>query len=191
PELPTLTQVPGFRAKLVHLIPQAATTQPDGALQTETTPAVATTAGLNFAGVGNGDYGYTPNAAPPDTNGAIGATQYVQWVNESFAVYDKATGSRIYGPAAGNTLFQPLGATHPCAVNNDGDPIAQYDKAANRWVLTQFSVTSGSSKGYWQCVAVSQTSDATGAWNVYAFNYGTVQFNDYPKLGVWSNGYYI
>src|SRR5437773_11444304 len=56
-ELPTLTEVPGFRAKLVHLIPQAATTQPDGALQTETTPAVATTAGLNFAGVGNGDYG--------------------------------------------------------------------------------------------------------------------------------------
>jgi hypothetical protein len=58
-------------------------------------------------------------------------------------------------------------------------------------VLTQFSVTNGGTKQYWQCVAVSQTSDATGAYNVYAFPYGTVQFNDYPKLAVWSDGYYI
>jgi hypothetical protein len=38
---------------------------------------------------------------------------------------------------------------------------------------------------------VSQTSDATGAYNRYAFSYGTTQFNDYPKLGVWPDGYYI
>lgn len=144
---------------------------------------------VSFDGLGVGG-GYTPNAAPPDTNGAVGATQYVQWVNESFAVYSKTTGAKVYGPAAGNTLFQALGSTHPCAVNNDGDPIAQYDKAAGRWVLTQFSVTSGSSKGYWQCVAVSTTSDATGSYNVYGFNYGTVQFNDYPKIGMWNTGYY-
>ena len=144
---------------------------------------------VSFDGLGVGG-GYTPNAAPPDTNGAVGATQYVQWVNESFAVYDKATGAKIYGPAAGNTVFQALGATHPCAVHNDGDPIAQYDKAAGRWVLTQFSVTSGSSQGYWQCVAVSTSSDATGSYNVYAFDYGTVQFNDYPKIGMWNTGYY-
>jgi hypothetical protein len=114
----------------------------------------------------------------------------VQWVNESFAVFSK-TGALLAGPTAGNTLFQALGATHPCAVHNDGDIIAQYDKAANRWVLTQFSVTNGGSVGYFQCVAVSQTSDATGAYNVYAFGYGTVQFIDYPKLGVWNNAYYI
>ncbi|PYX93849.1 MAG: hypothetical protein DMG67_03235 [Acidobacteria bacterium] len=186
-ELPTLTEVPGFRAKLVHLIPQAATTQPDGALQTETTPAVATTAGLNFAGVGNGDYGFTPNAAPPDTNGAVGATQYVQWVNESFAVFDKSTGSLIKGPVAGNQLFQALGSSHPCAVNNDGDPIAQYDKQAGRWVLTQFSVTGG--PPFFQCVAVSTTSDATGSYHVYAFQ--QPNFNDYPKLGVWPDAYYV
>src|SRR5947208_2649921 len=185
-ELPTLTEVPGFRAKLVHLIPQAATTQPDGALQTETTPAVATTAGLNFAGVGNGDYGFTPNAAPPDTNGAVGATQYVQWVNESFAVFDKSTGSLIKGPVAGNQLFQALGSSHPCAVNNDGDPIAQYDKQAGRWVLTQFSVTGG--PPFFQCVAVSTTSDATGSYHVYAFQ--QPNFNDYPKIGVWPDAYY-
>src|SRR5271169_4226766 len=37
--------------------------------------------GLSFEGLGQGQYGYSVNVAPPDTNGAVGATQYVQWVN--------------------------------------------------------------------------------------------------------------
>ena len=150
-------------------------------------PKVATTAGLNFAGVGNQDYGFAPNAAPPDTNGAVGATQYVQWVNESFAVFDKTTGTIVPGfPKAGNTLWSGFGGG--CQTNNNGDPIVQYDKAANRWILTQFSV---GTTPYLQCVAVSTTSDATGTYNRYSFNYGNVQFPDYPKMGVWPDGYYI
>ena len=191
-EIVPLREQEGRREKPIRLLvrPGATSGAADGALQTA--PAAVTVVGsvVSFDGLGVGG-GYTPNAAPPDTNGAVGDTQYVQWVNESFAVYDKTTGAKVYGPAAGNTLFQALGASHPCAVHNDGDPIAQYDKAAKRWVMTQFSVTSGSSQGYWQCVAVSKTSDATGAYNVYAYNYGTVQFNDYPKLGVWPNAYLI
>jgi hypothetical protein len=158
----------------------------DPVLQTYVSTFVATTAGLNFAGVGNGDYGFAPNAAPPDTNGAVGATQYVQWVNESFAVFNKTTGAILYGPVAGNTLWSGFGGG--CQTNNDGDPIVQYDKAANRWVMTQFSV---STTPYLQCVAVSTTSDATGTWNRYAFSYGNTQFPDYPKLGVWPDAYYI
>jgi len=135
---------------------------PDTALQTVATAAPSIGNVTSFPGVGNGDYGFVPNAAPPDTNLSVGATQVVQWVNESFGVFSK-TGTLLAGPTAGNTLFQALGATHPCAVNNDGDIIAQYDKAANRWVLTQLSVTNGGSVGYFQCVAVSQTSDGTYA----------------------------
>ena len=160
--------------------------QPDPVVQSTLGPVVNTTLGLGFAGVGNGDYGFTPNAAPPDTNGAVGATQYVQWVNESLAVFDKATGALIKGPVAGNILFTPLGGG--CAINNDGDPIVQYDKIAGRWILTQFSV---STTPYLQCVAVSQTSDATGSYNLYSFSYGTTQFPDYPKLSVWPDAYYI
>src|SRR5438270_1051341 len=135
--LPPLHEQEGHRDKPLHILLQqgASSARADGALQT--TPGANVSVGniFSFDGLGVGG-GYTPNAAPPDTNGAVGATQYVQWVNESFAVYDKTTGARLYGPAAGNTLFQALGATHPCAVNNDGDPIAQYDKAAGRWVMT-------------------------------------------------------
>ncbi len=160
--------------------------QADPVLQSTPGPSVSASLLLNVAGVGNGDYGFAPNSAPPDPNLAVGATQVVQWVNESFAVFDKVTGALIKGPVAGNSLFQTLGGG--CATNNDGDPIAQYDKAAGRWILTQFSV---STTPYLQCVAVSQTSDATGAYNLYAFNYGTIQFLDYPKLGVWPDAYYI
>jgi len=170
-------------------IPHGNPNRPDGALQGTAGPAGATTPGLGFAGVGNGDYGFAPNAAPPDTNGAVGTTQYVQWVNESFAVFNKATGAKILGPLAGNTLWSGFGDR--CATSNDGDPIAQFDKMAQRWVMTQFVV---GSTPYLQCVAVSTTSDATGSWNRYSFSYST-QFNDYPKLGVWpdpaNNAYFI
>ena len=39
--------------------------------------------------MGAGDYGFSPDSAPPDPNLAVGATQVVQIVNESFAVFDK------------------------------------------------------------------------------------------------------
>src|SRR5207245_1228289 len=166
---------------------QAEAPVPDSVVQTSAPlPSLAVSTGLNFAGVGNGDYGFVPNAAPPDTNGAVGATQYVQWVNESFAVFDKTTGAIAAGfPKAGNTLWTGFGGG--CETNNDGDPIVQYDKVANRWVFTQFSV---STTPYLQCVAVSTTPDATGTYNRYAFDYGN-QFPDYPKLGVWPAAYYL
>ena len=177
------------RERPLKPIPQRdlSTNGPDAAVQSAPGPLVGSTAGLNFAGVGNGDYGFTVQYAPPDTNGAVGATQYVQWVNVAFAVFDKTTGAIATGfPKPGNSIWQGFGGG--CETNNDGDPIVQYDKAANRWIMTQFSV---STVPYLQCVAVSTTSDATGSYYRYAFGYGNTQFPDYPKLGVWPDGYYI
>jgi len=156
----------------------------DGALQAPSNVLVQATIGSNFDGLGIGSP-YTPDAAPPDTNGAVSGTQYVQWVNEAFAVFDKSSGAIVYGPAAGNTLWSGFGG--PCQSFNDGDPIVQYDKLANRWIFTQFAV---SSTPYTQCVAVSKTSDATGQYYRYSFSYGST-FNDYPKLGVWPDAYYV
>lgn len=177
------------KEKPLRILPNMgnALNQDDTAEQTTIAPLVATSILKQFAGVGQGDYGFTDQYAPPDTTGAAGATQYVQWVNTYFAVFDKATGAIAAGfPKPGNSIWAGFGGG--CQTNNDGDPVVQYDKVANRWVLTQFSV---STTPYLQCVAVSQTSDATGAYNRYAFSYGTSQFNDYPKLGVWPDGYYI
>jgi hypothetical protein len=137
----------------------------------------------SFDGIGQGQFGFSVTGAPPDTNGAVGSTQYVQWVNTSFAVFDKTTGSLIAGPTAGNSLWTGFGGG--CETNNNGDPIALYDKLANRWVLSQFSV---SSTPFLQCIAVSTTSDATGTYNRYSFQYPN--FDDYPKMGVWPDAYY-
>ena len=177
------------KEKPLRILPNMgnALNQADGALQALSGPLAGTTSGLNFAGVGQGDYGFTDQYAPPDTNGAVGATQYVQWVNTYFAVFDKTTGAIASSfPKPGNSIWAGFGGG--CQTNNDGDPIVQYDKLANRWVLTQFSV---STTPYLQCVAVSTTSDATGSYYRYAFSYGNTQFNDYPKLGVWPDGYYV
>ena len=135
-----------------HVAPPVTPSQTDPVLQTSIGPLVATTAGLNFDGIGQGVYGYTVSSAPPDTNGAVGATQFMQWVNTSFAVFNKSTGALVYGPAAGNTFWTGFGGA--CETSNSGDPIAQYDKAAGRWVVTQPVFTSP----YLVCVAVSATS---------------------------------
>jgi hypothetical protein len=131
--------------------------------------------------------------APPDTTGDLGLTHYVQWVNLRYAVYSVTrSGGTITAftlvpgfPKNGNAIWQGFGG--PCEQYNDGDPIVQYDQLAGRWILTQFAV---SAAPYTQCVAVSTSEDPTGTYNRYAYSYGT-DFNDYPKMGVWPDAYYI
>jgi hypothetical protein len=126
---------------------------------------------------------------PPDTNGDVGTTQYVQTVNLTFAVYSK-TGSTLYGPAATNTIWSGFGGA--CQTTNDGDPVVQWDPLASRWVISQFAFPNGTGNGpYDECVAVSQTNDATGSWYRYDFNISNTLMDDYPKMGVWPDAYYF
>ncbi|MBI1925319.1 T9SS type A sorting domain-containing protein [Candidatus Poribacteria bacterium] len=128
--------------------------------------------------------------APPDTNGDVGPNHYVQWVNLVLAIYDKS-GNLLLGPLPGNAPFQGLGGI--CEDTNNGDPIVLYDPLADRWMISQFAFAdfgTGSFSGGYQCVAVSQTPDPTGAWNAYAFLISPTALNDYPKFGVWPDGYY-
>jgi hypothetical protein len=161
----------------------AAAAQQDPVIQVGTVAPATPPVTLGFEGLGNGQYGFSVTGAPPDTEGTVGATQYVQWVNTSFAVFNKSTGALIAGPTAGNTLWSGFGGG--CQTNNDGDPIVLYDKLAQRWVFSQFSV---STTPYLQCIAVSTTSDATGTYNRYSFQYSN--FDDYPKMSVWPDAYY-
>ena len=132
--------------------------------------------------------------APPDTTGDIGPNHYVQWVNLRYAIYtltrDASNQISAFNlvagfPKNGNVVWQGFGGR--CQSDNDGDPIVQYDQLADRWVLTQFAV---SATPYTQCVAVSTSPDPTGTYFRYAFSYER-SFNDYPKMGVWPDAYYI
>src|SRR6266498_1120838 len=137
----------------------------------------------NFDGLTN-----VNGVLPPDTNGDVGPNHYMQWVNLSFAIYNKS-GTLVYGPAAGNTLWSGFGG--PCQTTNDGDPIVQYDHLADRWMVSQFSLPNYPSGPFYQCIAVSQTADPTGAWYRYAFQISATKINDYPHFGVWPDGYYM
>src|SRR6266478_3662202 len=138
---------------------------------------------LNFDGVAFP--GVACNCAPPDTNGEVGATQYVQIVNEGFQVFDKTTGTSLLGPSGIATLWSGFGGV--CQSSGHGDPVVLYDQIANRWVITQFA---GSGVPTDECIAVSTTSDATGSFNRYDFHLGS-NFFDYPHLSVWPDAYYM
>ena len=156
--------------------------------QSAATPASNYSVGASFLGLGHGFPGSIITGAPPDTNMAVGDSQIVEWVNVQFVVLDKS-GHVLAGPVNGNQLWSSLGGE--CANNNDSDPIAQYDKAHHRWLLAQniFHLSSGSQPPYFACVAVSTGPDALGSYYLYQFPLGD-HFPDYPKWGVWSNGYY-
>lgn len=127
------------------------------------------------------------NCIPPDPTGDVGPNHYVEAVNSSFAVYSK-TGTVLAGPTDINALFSTLPGNPPCKQLNDGDPIVLHDQLSDRWLISQF--TAG--PDYHECIAISQTSDPTGAYHVYDFNVGgTSTFHDYPKLGVWPDAYYM
>ena len=180
---PSLVRRPVEPLKRIPLPPGLEQPQEDPVIQVSTVAPPTPPATLSFPGLGSGQYGFSVTGAPPDTEGTVGATQYVQWVNTSFAIFNKSTGALIAGPTAGNTLWSGFGGG--CQTNNDGDPIVLYDKIANRWVFSQFSV---STTPFLQCIAVSTTSDATGTYNRYSFQYSN--FDDYPKMGVWPDAYY-
>jgi hypothetical protein len=124
---------------------------------------------------------------PPDTNGEVGATQYVQMVNTDFVVFSK-TGQVLRGATPINQLWASVGGE--CATHNDGDPVALYDQLAGRWLLTEFIATPADNEEYGQCIAVSTTGDATGSYYLYEFHFGRT-FHDYEKLGVWPDAYYM
>jgi hypothetical protein len=128
---------------------------------------------------------------PPDTNGEVGPTQYLQIVNTDFAVYSK-TGALLRTATPIDELWANAGGE--CATHDDGDPVVLYDQLAHRWLISQFIATPSGGAGddqYGECIAVSTSSDATGSYYLYEFDFGTDVFFDYPKLGVWPDGYYM
>ena len=144
----------------------------DGAMQTTSGPLVRAITRNNFDGIGaNG-------SAPPDTNIAVGLSHVVEVVNSRYQIFNKS-GTSLLGPSSLSGLWTPLGGS--CSTANAGDPVVQYDRLADRWVITQL----GSLRSpYSECIAVSKTSDPTGAYNLYSYTFGTT-LNDYPKVGVW------
>lgn len=168
-----------------HFRPPLVGTGPDAAEQRPILPKLTAKILQNFAGVGQGDYGYSDSLTPPDTNASVGDTQVVEFVNDSFAIFDKATGALVAGPTPGSAFWTGLGG--PCAAPLQGDIIIKYDQLAQRWVALYLAFEQ---TPYYICSAVSTTSNATSSYNQYSMSFGN-NLPDYPKLSVWPDAYYL
>jgi len=133
---------------------------------------------------------------PPDTNGDVGPTYYVQSINTSVAIYDKSNGNRV-AAFSFDVLMSQGSFGNLCDTNNFGDPVVLYDTFHGHWVITDFAFvlqpdgSIASPPGSFQCFAVSQTSNpVTGGWNFYSMSVSDM-LQDYPKFGIWPDGLYM
>src|SRR5262249_30236977 len=85
---------------------------------------------LNFDGIPFP--GVSCNCAPPDADGEVGLTQFVQIVNEGIQVFDKTTGTSVLGPIGISSIWSGFGGL--CETGGQGDPIILFDQLAGRWV---------------------------------------------------------
>lgn len=155
---------------------------PDGALQKgyNVTGSNPEAIGQNFDGIYN-----TYGVAPPDTDGDVGLNHYIQMVNNGFQIFDKS-GVALTTPADLSTIWQNLPGPW---VGNYGDPIVLYDEIADRWFLSQFSLPNFPNGPFYILIAVSQNFDPLGAYHLYVYSF--TDMPDYPKFGVWPDGYYM
>lgn len=143
---------------------------------------------MNFAGMNLNNNGM---GWPPDTNGDVGIDHYIQTVNTSIGIYRKSDGGLV-SAATFDNFFGGTGITGtPCDADNNGDPIVLFDTYAQRWFILDFAWAPSESDGSYFAIAVSKTSDPTGAWWQYAFRADNTLMNDYPKVGIWGDGIYI
>ncbi|HSP39794.1 MAG TPA: hypothetical protein VLN46_00055, partial [Gillisia sp.] len=121
----------------------------------------------------------TSRTTPTDPTGAAGPDHYVNGWNSAFSIYDKS-GNQLMPPAALSSIGGEF------TNENLGDPIILYDEFANRFLITQFSDTPESF-----LVAVSRgPNPLTDGWYTYRFTTNGA-LPDYPKISVWSDGYYV
>ena len=161
----------------------------DPVLQNSTsTPAISQS--LNqWEGLGAGFPGFTVTALPPDTNAAIGPSHIVQWVNNAFVVFNKQ-GAQVLAPVDDASFWGVLSTCYQ--FGGFSDPIVQYDRAADRWLVGEVAIplVPPILGQFAQCFAVSTGPDPTGSYFMWAYGFGS-DLNDYPKIGVWPDGYYV
>lgn len=160
--------------------------------------------GLNFHDQRFANGGNQFSVEPPDQGLCAGNGFVMESVNDVLAIYDNH-GSKLVGPVDLNTFYG-----YAAAINRSTgaygpeitDPSCYYDASTQRWfqvalTLDRIGTTSSLAGTNHLDIAVSQTSDPTGAWNVYHLpvqNNGTQGtpdhgcalgfcLGDYPHIG--------
>jgi len=132
----------------------------------------------------SGDFG-----TPPDQALAVGNGYVLEGINGAIAVYDAASGTELL--ATGMNAFFGVAPEEFTS-----DPKAYYDADTGRWFVTVAAIApDGSTTSV--LIAVSQTPDPTGRYNVYSVDttepglQGCPCLGDQPLIGADANGFYV
>ena len=147
-----------------------------------------------FAGLGNPSHS-EGDLIPPDTMGAVGPNHLVSLLNSDFGVFNKTTGA-VLQKISLQSFWGSLGTAAGEPADFPFDPKILYDQHSERFVAITLGGTSAPNS--WILVAVSSTSDPTGAWSKWAIDADRdntlQQFNnsaDFPGLGVDAYNVYV
>lgn len=152
-------------------------------------PVQAAPEHLGFDGLTVLQQGYASGyiVAPPDQGLAVGNGFVLEAVNLAFTVYDAESGAQIAAVTDLNTFFKAPSSAFL------SDPKIYYDKSTNRFFASILVI--GQRVG--TLVAVTQTGDPSGDWNIYFVSGvaselpGCPCFGDQPLIGADANGFFI
>jgi subtilisin-like proprotein convertase family protein len=140
----------------------------------------APTAGVSFDSIDFTECCGGGGNVPPDPELAVGPNHIIAVVNVAFEIYNKS-GSSLSGPT---TFTSFMSSNSNCT--GVFDPNVLYDEREDRFILGI------DADGTDYCLAVSQTGDPTGSWNIYSFSTGSASvFFDYPHAGVGNDAIYM
>ncbi len=154
------------------------------------------TIGHNFT---SSTYGVNSSAIPADCNGVVGPRHFVEFINGTFAVYNKTNGQSVKRIA--DTKFWSNAGIVLATSDGITDPRIVYDPLSQRWFasMVDFDASTAGAGGDPTLesndflLAVSLTSDPTGSWKGFLFQADPDHgyFADFPTLGVDATGVYI
>lgn len=202
--------VPGPRVIPFHRIPRPPDTTGSAGLPSAgpalaapllpSAPApLAPTLDSSFAGLGNPPHSQG-DVIPPDTMGAAGPNHLVSLLNSDFGVFSKTTGA-VLQKIPLDSFWGSLGTATGQPANFPFDTKILYDQHSGHFIAITLGGTSA--PGSWVMIAISSTSDPTGAWRKWAIdadvnhnvppndNVQTSNSADFPGLGVDAFNVYV
>ncbi len=148
--------------------PRSYPSSPAGASEEEISPSVSP----DFPAIGDDN-----TSIPPDTHGAVGPNHVMTMLNTQVRIQDRS-GTTNFSTVSLNNWWSSVGG-----FSYAFDPKVLYDPYNNRWIATACTDAQIGSSSV--LIAVSQTSDPTGAWyrNRIDADAGNIIWADYPSIG--------
>ena len=181
--IPRLTPDIGVRATSGGATQAAEANVLDSAARQGLEPKAPPVVSSNFEGLDDNDNVAVTGATltPPDPQIAVGPDHVVEFVNIVGRITDKSGVPAVADFSLASFFLVP-------GANSDFDPKIIYDDIHDRFFAAYVSIDTFGD-GFLH-LAISETSDPTGAWNVYFAGYGA-DFPDYPGIGVTNDKFTI